>query len=405
VGGDTARRSKTQLMTKPSEGVQDIMSNYDDSGKRPLIPLRIPVSLLSTLSSESQITLNHNNDDSNGDVESVTVTQSKRTEDEQQTYPLEVTNSKQSTDWYTSTANTTTTDSSLAASNKKELQHIGTSTKQYTINKPSKSIKQQQNVKEIGKRTRRLLEEERAKRKEIVRLDTNDTNDLCLPPLPEEKAAAAEKQQLSTEKIKVPQKSSKPTTIRKRKRKVASNIDGYIPNVDHLLLSSDTTTKDGYSNIIRLHGLPINIKPEHIYKFFHGLNPSLIFILPRFDCYIQGWDAATNDGGEIGDSILVERHASNFRVYVKFTSSLVANAAIERMGEPIGLTDRGGEEDDIVQCGKREIVGASIAMSPVPKHVALFLQKYMVSLLCCVMHIICILDISQPLSPNPFNHK
>ena len=143
----------------------------------------------------------------------------------------------------------------------------------------------------------------------------------------------------------------------------------------------------------------MNVKPEHIYKFFHGLNPSLIFILPRFDSYIQGWDAiANNDNvGEKNSDILVERHASNFRVYVKFTSSLVANAAIERMGESIGLTDRRGEEDggDAMICGKREIVGASIAMSPVPKHVALFLQKYMVSLLtllCCVYHFICFLD-------------
>ena len=394
-------------MTKPSEGAQDMSNADDDSdGKRPLIPLRIPASLLSTLSSESRITLNNSND-VNGDLESLTVTHNKKTGDEQQTYPLEVTNSKQSTDWYKSTTNNTTT-SSLTASNKKELQHIGTSTKQYTINKPSKSnnIKQQQhNIKEIGKRTRRLLEEERAKRKEIVRLD--DTNkDLCLPPLPEEKkaAAAAEKQhQQSTEK-KVPQKSSKPTitTTRKRKRKVASNIDGYMPNVDHLLLSTtDTTTKDDYSNIIRLHGLPINVKPEHIRKFFHGLNPSLIFILPSFDSYIQGWDAiANNDNGEDNgsNSILVERHASNFRVYVKFTSSLVANAAIERMGEPIGLADNRAE--DGIECGKREIVGASISMSPVPKHVALFIQKNMVSyLLCCVMlsYAFSIFTFSKPL--------
>ena len=398
-------------MTKPSEGAQDMSNADDDSdGKRPLIPLRIPASLLSTLSSESQLLLNHNN--INGDVDSLTVTHNKKTGDEQQTYPLEVTNSKQSTDWYTSTTNSTTASRSLtAASNKKELQHIGTSTKQYTINKPSKSnnIKHKQhNVKEIGKRTRRLLEEERAKRKEIVRLDDTNNKDLCLPPLPEEKAAAAEKHKLqstTTTEKKVPQKSSKPTTTRKRKRKVAFNIDGYMPNVDHLLLSTtDKTTKDDYSNIIRLHGLPINVKPEHIRKFFHGLNPSLIFILPSFDSYIQGWDAiSNNDNGEDNgsNSILAERHASNFRVYVKFTSSLVANAAIERMGEPIGLTDRGGEEDGIV-CGKREMVGASIAMSPVPKHVALFIQKNMVSyLLCCVMHIICILDISHHFLQTP----
>ena len=368
------------------------MSNADDDsdGKRPLIPLRIPASLLSTLSSESRLTLNHNNNDINGDLESLTVTQSKSIKDKQETtYPLEVTDSKQRTDWYTSTTSNTTATASSIIFNKKELQHIGTSTKQYTIKHKPKSntnIKQQQqNVKEIGKRTRRLLEEERAKRKEIVRLDYDTNNkDLCLPPLPEEKAAAAaEKQQQSTEKIKVSNKSSKPT-IRKRKRRVPSNIDGYMPNVDHLL-PNDTSIicKDDYSNIIRLHGLPMNIKPEHIYKFFHGLYPCLIFILPRFDCYIHGWDAiatSDNDGDNGSNGILVERHASNFRVYVKFTSSLVANAAIERLGEPIGLTGRGGEEDGIV-CGKREIVGASIAMSPVPKHVALFLQKYMVSYL------------------------
>ena len=111
-------------------------------------------------------------------------------------------------------------------------------------------------LKEIGKKTRRLLEEERKKRKEIVRLEEG-YDESSLPPLPEKQAAdVATKTSADDEKMK-PQKPSKAPGARKRKRRraAASNIDGWMPNVDDLL--SRATTKDDRSNIVRLHGLPI----------------------------------------------------------------------------------------------------------------------------------------------------
>ena len=231
-------------------------------------------------------------------------------------------------------------------------------------------------MKEIGKRTRQLLEEERKKRKEIVRLDDNE----CLPPL------AKNNEQLVTPAApeKLSKKSKQPsTTTRKRKRQSApipSNIDGWMPSVDHLLPSSEegaVVAKDEQSNIIRLHGLPLGVKPEHINKFFHGLNPSLIFVLPSLPSYIDGWDATTtiNDSD---DDMLIKRYASNFRVYVKFSSAPVANAAIERLGESIGL-DKAVDCTAVRSKKSKEIVGVSIAISPVPKHVAVFIEKHMVS--------------------------
>lgn len=222
-------------------------------------------------------------------------------------------------------------------------------------------------LKEIGKKTRRLLEEERKKRKEIVRLDDASS----LPPLPEKealvavakKAAAAE----SDRNIQ-PKKAGNAPSARKRKRRVASNIDGWMPNVDDLL--SKASAKDDRSNIVRLQGLPIGVKPDHIRKFFHGLNPSIIFVLPSFTNYIQGWDAKYDADHE---GAIIKRYSSNFRVFVKFASAPVADAAIERSGEVVGF------DTENTACGEREVVGAAISLSHVPKHVATFLQKNMVS--------------------------
>lgn len=353
-----------ELNLHPAGGEDDDMStdNVNPSSKsnKPLIPLRLPASLLSTLSNESRLVINHADADGEDGVAKLTITQNNSSngrEEQGISYPLEVTdNQKQYTNWYQSTC------TASAAAGKNKLQHIGKSNKQYTI-KISKT-----DIKEIGKRTRKLLEEERKKRKEIVRLDDNDSECLLLPPLPKKKNVVVQKLPPDTEHKKM---SSKPINVRKRKRHVAPNIDGWMPNIDELL---STNKHDEQSNIIRLHGLPIGVKPDHILQFFQGLNPSLIFVLPSFDVHIQGWDATNNNehDEDCSDNILIKRHAYNFRVYVKFTSTHVANAAMERMGESIGL-------DSVQTCRDGEIVGVSIAMSPVPKHVATFIESHMVS--------------------------
>lgn len=357
--------------TQPAGGVSFVQNMSIDnpstknSNKKPLIPLRLPASLLSTLSNESRLVINHADADGEDGVAKLTITQNNSSngrEEQGISYPLEVTdNQKQYTNWYQSTD--TASSAAGVTPNKNKLQHIGKSNKQYTI-KVSKA-----DIKAIGKRTRKLLEEERKKRKEIVRLDDNDNECLLLPPLPKKKNVVVQKLPPDTEHKKI---SNKPINVRKRKRHVAANIDGWMPNIDEL---QSTNKYDEQSNIIRLHGLPIGVKPEHILQFFQGLNPSLIFVLPSFDVHIQGWDATNNNehDEDCSEKMLIKRHAYNFRVYVKFTSTHVANAAMERMGESIGL-------DSVQNCRDAgEIVGVSIAMSPVPKHVATFIEKHMVS--------------------------
>jgi hypothetical protein len=336
-----------------------------DAVDRHLIHMRLPVSLLSTLSKNSRIEI------SRSEAGAVEDGDGKRTIADDgltlkitpgDSFPLAIDHQKQRTiEWYQSAVNMVDhLGGKDRAPNQSKLQHIGTTTKQYIIKAPSTT-----DLKKIGERTRRLLEEERKNRKEIVRLDDNDPL-----PLPEKEAKAPEKSpQMS---VKVPHKrtgAKASTNARKRTRHVVSNVDGWMPNVDDL--RSNDTNKDGQSNIVRLHGLPLGVKPEHIRKFFHGLNPSLIFVLPSFSHRIQGWDVAYSIE-EVGGCI-VKRHPNHFRVFAKFTSYPVANAAIERSGESIVI------DLDGAACCKSEITGASISMAPVSKSDASFMRKHMVS--------------------------
>ena len=372
-----------ELFLNPTDEDEHKMSSNDvEEENMPLIPMRVPVALLSTLSRESRLVLNHHNNNSDGDGRGdQEVASSLIINDgggDRRDYQIEVTdNHGNHTDWYQACLSAASTSTISLNSKKRDLQHIGTTNKQLTINKAKQSSKKAKaaDLKEIGKRTRQLLEEERKKRKEIVRLDDNE----CLPPL------AKNNEQLVTPAApeKLSKKSKQPsTTTRKRKRQSApipSNIDGWMPSIDHLLPSSEeaaVVAKDELSNIIRLHGLPLGVKPEHINKFFHGLNPSLIFVLPSLPSYIDGWDATTTNDSD--DDMLIKRYASNFRVYVKFSSAPVANAAIERLGESIGL-DKAVDCRAVRSKKSKEIVGVSIAISPVPKHVAMFIEKHMVS--------------------------
>ena len=346
---------------------RDVPSDAD-AADRPLIHVRLPASLLSTLSKTSHIEISRSDagaaEDGDGkrtiadDGLTLKITQSGSGD----SFPLEIDHNKQHTiAWYQSAVNMVDQlGGKDRAPNQNELRHIGTTNKQYTIKTPSTT-----DLKKIGERTRRLLEEERKNRKEIVRLDDNDHL-----PLPEKEAKAPEKSPHTA--VKVPHKrtgAKASTSARKRKRHVASNVDGWMPNVDDL--RSTDTNKDGQSNIVRLHGLPVGVKPEHIRKFFHGLNPSLIFVLPSFSHRIQGWDAAYSIE-EVGGCI-VKRHPIHFRVFAKFTSYPVANAAIERSGESIDIDLEGAA------CCKSEITGASISISPVSKSDASFMRKHMVS--------------------------
>ncbi|KAL3809841.1 hypothetical protein ACHAXA_009256 [Cyclostephanos tholiformis] len=341
------------------------MPNSDDGAK--LIHVQLPTSLLSNLSDKSRIEIIRNevgaveDGDRKRAIADDGLTLKISLDGSSDSFPLEIDRRKQhAVQWYQSVTNREDPRGGEDRVPQNEIRHIGTTLTQYIITAPSFTF----DLKKIGEKTRRLLEEERNKRKEIVRLDGNDHL-----PLPEKKARASEKIPQSC--AKMPQKkigTKANTNARKRKRHAASNVDGWMPNVDDL--RSDNSIKTDQSNIVRLHGLPVGIKPEQIRKYFHGLNPSLIFVLPSFPRHIHGWDA-TYDTEDVNNGCMVTRHPSHFRVLAKFTSSRVATAAIERSGESIEIDINGA-----TYC-EGNITGASISMTTVSKSAASFMQKHM----------------------------
>ena len=295
----------------------------------PLLHLQLPASLLSNLSSNSRLVASREElgQQTNDENPSITIkvanavdgTISKQTNDGER-YTLQTqTGDCISREWYQST-----TEAKIPAANK-QLQRIGTTKKCYKLNDDPTSIV---DLKKIGEKTRRLykLEQENKKRKEIVRLDEG-----ILPPI--ERGKQAEKSSQLTQQSQVTQKKIvKPPTRKRRRIAVDPNVDGWFPDTDDLVRRA--VTKDDHSNIVRLHGLPVGVKPEYIRKFFQGLDPSLIFVLPSNETALDGWDVQ-NDSSNVATAgrIKVDRCSNVFRVFVKFQSALVADAAIERSGE------------------------------------------------------------------------
>ena len=339
-----------------------------------LIPLRLPASLLTNLTNESRLVIEFNEPEySIGDGKqtakedlspySITVKKNRSADKEsEEQHPLKVEPDK-GTQWYQSSEK----DPARFFVNKNELIRIGDTFNRYTVEASSVI-----DLKRIGNKTRKLLDDERKKRKEIVRLDDNEA-------IPHRHHEAAKKLKQSSElasALVVKKAATKATNARKRnattkrKRKDPS-IDSWMPDVDHLL--SKAISKEDHSNIVRLHGLPLGVKPEHVSKFFHGLSPSLIFVLPSLSCHLEDWDAKHDFDGNGSNTNIVTRHPSDFRVFVKFQSAPVADAAIERAGESIGF------DKDSTVCDRKEVTGAAIALSPVPKYTATYFQKHMVS--------------------------
>ena len=319
-----------------------------------LINLSLPAALLSYLTQDEQLNLNHG-DSKDGETHSLTIARGANGTSEKHALQVD----EHPVDWYQTM--------STSETNKKSLSRIGTTKHRYTLQKKGTKPKpildtSTSNLKRIGAQTRKLLDEERKKRKEIVRLDDDE---LPLPPeaIAKEAATKTAAESLDVSETKAASKPKKPR-VAKRKRNDPS-IDSYMPNTDNLIAKA--IGKEDKSYMIRLHGLPIGIRTNDIRKFFHGLNPT-IFVLPTFDGYIDGWDAGDFDCRKHK----VARYSETFRVYAKFQSVLVADAAMERLGESIGFdVDRNGCEAGVV--------GAAISLSPVSKHVAKFLDKYLVS--------------------------
>lgn len=230
----------------------------------------------------------------------------------------------------------------------KELLHIGESSKRITI-KPTRE------VQELGKRAREKLEQEKRKRKEIVRLEQDPSDN-------SKKAGMAFAEAIRKQR-------PRPTSIKRHSEKFSDSfpqsstgiVDDWSPNISHVV----TCAEGERSSVIRLHGLPKSVKPESIRDFFSGLDVERIFVLVPHDNRIREWD-------ELRNTTLkptVERHDPTFRVYVKFSSSPVADMALARSQEYLYVAGRDDDESK---------VGARIAMTKVPKSVANYLQHNLV---------------------------
>ncbi|KAL7518537.1 hypothetical protein ACHAWX_003355 [Stephanocyclus meneghinianus] len=329
-----------------------------------LMQLRLPTALLSSFSTNSRLAIKPG-ELVDGEINhSFFVSHGNATASED-LYTLQMENHVHFVEWYQ------WKKSPVISQNKRKCFRIGETRSRYSIN----NQKSDMDLKRIGERTRTLLDQERKKRKEIVRLE-----DIDLCPVHSRGTAARrvggihpanDHEPLALEKEKISSKttiSRKRASASKRKRRDPT-VDGWMPDTDDLI--SKAVAKDDRSNIIRLHGLPRDIQPDHIRKFFHGLNPSLIFVLPTINHFIEGWDACDESSRLQKQNIAVKRHPEYFRVFVKFQSVLIADAAMERRGESIGF-DRSNE-----QCIKNDIVGAAISLSPVSRHVASYLQKHL----------------------------
>jgi len=220
-------------------------------------------------------------------------------------------------------------------------------------------------VKDLGRRARARLEQERSKRPEIVRWDAAS----CPPPLLQEDV----QKKLITPRTEAKKQKSRtsagPRTAPRKRQKRNSNtvvedssVDRWMPNLSHL----PTPTKETCSRLVRLHGLPFGALPAQIRRFFAGLNVQQICLLPSCckDDIFDNLDATDQVPRKMG-GIHVKRYAETVRVFVLFESATMAFLARERSGEIIPLEDT-------------TAAGVAIGVSNVSKSFAIHFLKHVV---------------------------
>lgn len=249
-------------------------------------------------------------------------------------------------------------------------------------------------VKEMGRKARLRLEEEKSKRKEIVRLN----DDLLIAPpnistmhhnaeRTSQFAMAIQQSTLSktaATKVARPQKKRRTAATRSTRtghgniakgKLLNKNVDTWAPSTGGLLYYD--LPKEEKSDIIRIHGLPIGATVEDLKKFFVGLYPSHFFVLLSFEASIQGFDS-TNDAShpnkeekEKRSLLLVDRHGPEFRLCVKFPSYITADVALQRSGELLHINTHDDQNENV------STVAASISLSPISRQVGRYIENYL----------------------------
>lgn len=183
-----------------------------------------------------------------------------------------------------------------------------------------------QRIRDIGKRTRTRFEEEKSKRKEIVRIDD---------PINKEKVSASASKSSLLSFVKKTKTIQRPATHRRKKNALEpldstekpSKVDAWFPPIK-------TKSSIKTSRLVRMHGLPsTGTTIAHIRKYFLGLNVQEIFLLPPMNFHIPNFDAEVMDPPKS----IVKRFPNTVRIIVQFPSSNVADIAINRSGETIAV--------------------------------------------------------------------
>lgn len=220
------------------------------------------------------------------------------------------------------------------------------------------------NVKNLGRKARARLDEERNKRPEIVRCEVSTD-----PRAQNVGEAATTRLEPLVPKTK--RKATGCSLGRKQQSRststkfatILTNVDSWVPDTSALPRCS----RDTRSNVVLLHGLPIGTTPQQLLRFFSGLNPERVFLLPECRIQLKELDADCKHNG--GDNMFIERNSFFLRVGVKFHAAPTAELAAKRSGEILSLSEKDRDEG--------RPAGAAIAVVQIAKQVAAFLLRHM----------------------------
>jgi hypothetical protein len=243
----------------------------------------------------------------------------------------------------------------------------------------------QRKIKEIGRKARESLKEERSKRKEIVRIHEKE-------PAISNKSRSTSKFAKSVKQTQKKRKATKTNrtslTSLKRKRATspltaselnqAENVDEWMPSTQHMFNHLGQEEEMQYSNIVRIYGFPTCANEKHLKKFFSGLSLEQIFTIPAFEKSIQNFDLEDTARGsplstkrspkiKAARRFSVDRHRPSVRIFCKFKSTSAAQAAIQRSGEILFFDNDYGKVH----------AGAAIAIVPISQSIAVHLSRNM----------------------------
>lgn len=211
-------------------------------------------------------------------------------------------------------------------------------------------------VKNLGQKARARLEQERSKRREILRVD-------ILPPAKRQTFTAKHSALVDAANLEAIKKVG--TAPKKRRRSLNKidnavdnrNVDRWMPGIAHIPLP---TSKENRSSVVQMHGLPVGTTTAHIRRFFSGLDPIRILILPNSNQVANLHDLDARDDIPRKAGLKVDRYEHGLRILVKFDSSPTAALAAQRSGEVMQVT---------------ESKGASIAVTQLLKNTATYFVK------------------------------